>query len=470
MPPDFTPPQNLDAEAALIGAAFIDPVVVADCADIIETDFYSALHSDIWRALRSLGEVKDWVTVADHIRKAAPGRYDNTLEAKLQEIGYATPSAYGYEAYARLVKECAKRRNIIRGCQDAAMRAYDGTRTSDEILGGLLNMASLSDGRTGGKLLSEYVAMAESASLSGGVQGVRTGIPSLDEAIGGLVPGRLIVVGARPGQGKSSLIAQMGVAVMDAGVSVLVFSMEMSGSELAARMIASRAQVDGVAYMRGKLNAQDRAKTTAAAKSLDGSMFIDQDANLDIAELRLRAIRHRAKYGDLGCIIVDYLGLAKAAEARGESRYLQVGQVSRGLKVLSQELKVPVVAAHQINRGAEHEGKQQDQRPKLSQLRESGNIEQDADQVILIWPFQKDPRTGTPVDWKAQVRPVELFVAKNRHGPQSLLYLDFHKQWTTFSECGKIPPQHNWSDAEKHEMFSKPLTPYWTEKQSADKE
>ena len=469
MPPDFSPPQNLDAEAALIGAAFIDPVVVADCSYIEEADFYSAFHQDIWRALRSLGDIKDWVTVADYIRKAAgPGRYDHTLEAKLQEIGYATPSAYGYEGYASLVKECRRRRDIIKGCQDAALRAYDGTRKSGEILGQLLNMASLADGRTGGVILSEYVAMAESSSLGGGIQGVRCGIPPLDEAIGGLVPGRLIVVGARPGQGKSSLIAQMAVAAMDSGASVLFFSLEMSGQELAARAICARAQVDSNLYLRGALNAQDRAKASAAAAALTGQMYIDETPALDIAEIRLRSIRHAAKHGNLGLVVVDYLGLATASDRARDSRYLQVGAVSSGLKQLAKELKVPVVAAHQVNRNAEHEGKQQDQRPKLSQLRESGNIEQDVDQAILIWPFQKDPRDGTPVDWKAAVRPVELFVAKNRHGPQALLYLDFHKQWTTFSECGKIPPPM--TDAEKHRMFSSKMIPHYTEKVSDDRE
>lgn len=452
--PNFTPPQNLDAEAAILGAAMIDPVVVADCADLAPEDFYSAFHRDVWEALRRLGDAGDWVTLAAEISSRCPGRYDDTLPTKLQEIAHGTPSTYGYEAYATLIKDAAIRRRIIDGCREVAMAAYDGTRKSDAILGQLLAVASRTDGPAHGKLLAEYVAMAERASLGGGVSGISTGIPCVDEAIGGLCPGRLIVVGARPGQGKSSLIAQMAVSAMDAGAGVLMFSLEMSGSELASRMIAAKARVDGVAYMRGRLDAAGRAKTSAAAKTLNGQFFIDEQCGLDIAEIRLRTIRHQAKHGALGLVVVDYLGLAKAAEARGEKRYLEVGAVSYGLKQLAKELHVPVVAAHQINRSAEHEGKQQDQRPKLSQLRESGNIEQDADQVLLIWPFQKDPRDGTPIDWSRDPRPVEVSLAKNRHGPNALLYLDFHKRWTTFAECGSIPPATpQMTDAEKHKLF-----------------
>lgn len=438
--------------------------MIADCAHIAPEDFFNGLHREVWASLRRLPPeaVTDWVVVSNDIKKHSNGLYTGQEEIdyvslKVQEMAHAVPSAYGYEGYAKIVKDCASRRAIIDGCRTAALEAYNDTRPSDAILGGLFNLASRADGRTGGRVLSEYVAMAESQSLSGGVQGVRCGIPSVDEAIGGLAPGRLIVVGARPGQGKSSLIAQMAVSVMDSGASVLVFSMEMSGTELASRMIAARARVDGVAYMRGRLNAEDRAKTTAAAKTLDGQMFIDAESDLDVSDLRLRTIRHQAKYGSLGLVVVDYLGLAKAANARGEARYLQVGEVSRGLKVLAKELNVPVLAAHQINRNAEHEGKAMDQRPKLSQLRESGNIEQDADQVLLIWPFQKDPRDGTLVNWQADPRPVEVALAKNRHGPQALLYLDFHRRWTTFTECGSIPKEQ--TDAEKHAMFHSHIEP-----------
>lgn len=442
-------PHNIEAEQALLGAALLDPTVVAECGDIVPEDFFRALHVDIWRAMRaSVCDHTDWVTLAASLKASGVKHHEN-LEAYLQELGAVLPSAYHPEAYARLVKECARRRNIITGCRDAALKAYNGTGTSEQILGSLLTLASGTDGRTGGKLLSEYVGMAESASLSGGVVGLRTGLPALDEKIGGLVPGRLVIVGARPGQGKSSLIAQIAVAAMDAGAGVLMFSLEMSGTELAARMVCSRAMIDSSAYMQGKLDANGQAKARRAAKTLNGNFYIDETPGLDIAELRLRAIRHRAKHGDLGLIVVDYLGLAKAAEAARDSRYLQVGAVSQGLKTLAKELQVPVLAAHQINRDSE-KGKT-DERPKLAQLRESGNIEQDADQVLLIWPYQKDPVTGAHVDWKANPRPVEISVAKNRHGAQDLLYFDFHRHCTRFTERGAVPVEI--PEEEKRHMF-----------------
>ena len=450
--PPFPPPQNLDAEAAILGAAMIDPVVVADCADLTPADFYSAFHRDVWESMRRLGaSATDWVMIAADINKAAPGRYDDTLPLKLREIAHAVPSAYGYEGYASLIKEASRRRAIIDGCRAAAVEAYDGKRPSDAILGDILNLAGGVDGRSGGKLLSVYAAMAESASLSGGVQGVRCGVSAIDEATGGLVPGRLIVVGARPGQGKSSLIAQFATSAMESGAGVLFFSLEMSGPELAARAICAKARVDSSLYMRGRLNAEDRAKASAAAAALTGQMYIDETVNLDIQEIRLRALRHRARHGDLALIVVDYLGLAKAGDAAREQRYLQVGAVSQGLKQLAKELHVPVVAAHQLNRNAEHDGKQMDQRPKLSQLRESGSVEQDADQVLLIWPFQKDPRDGHMVDWQADPRPIEVALCKNRHGPQALIYLDFHRRWTTFSECGSLPKEI--PEDEKRKLF-----------------
>ena len=173
-------PHNIEAEQALLGAALLDPAVVAECGDIVPEDFFRALHVDIWRAMRaSVCDHTDWVTLAASLKASGVKHHEN-LEAYLQELGAVLPSAYHPEAYARLIKECARRRNIITGCRDAALKAYNGTGTSEQILGSLLTLASGTDGRTGGKLLSEYVGMAESQSLSGGIQGVRCGIPSLD--------------------------------------------------------------------------------------------------------------------------------------------------------------------------------------------------------------------------------------------------------------------------------------------------
>lgn len=394
-------------------------------------DFYSAFHQDLWEALRRLGGTPDWITLAADLRAKYKGRYDETLEAKLQEIGYAVPSAFGYEGYAAIVKDCAERRRIINGCREVALAAYDSPGSCETLSAKLLGVAGGADGRPSGKLLSEYVDLAQRQSLGGGIVGVSTGLPCLDAALGGLAPGRLVIVGARPGQGKSSLIAQAAVCASEKGAGTLFFSLEMSGTELAARMICSKAGVDSAAYMQGRLTPGDRAKTDAAAKQLNGSFYIDETPNLSIDELRLRAIRHRAKFDDLGLLVVDYLGLASAPHRRGEGRHLEVGAVSRGLKELAKELHVPVLAAHQLNRNADDKV---DAAPKLSQLRESGSCEQDADQVVLLWPFQKDPRTGMLVDWQAQVRPVAVFVAKNRHGAQAVLYVNFRRTCTRFEE------------------------------------
>jgi replicative DNA helicase len=469
---DFTPPHNLDAEAALIGAAFLDPVVLAECGHVHPSDFYRAAHGDIWAAMRRVMGVNtdlDWIAVTADVHKHAQIK-DPNLEAYLQEITASVPSSYGYKGHAHLVKTAAQRRSIIAACRDAATEAYAGATSPDTILGKLVGTATSLDagGDASAVPLGNFVDVAEAQRAAGGVTGLRTGITALDSAIGGLVPGRLIVVGARPAQGKSSMIAQMAVAAMDQGVGVLLFSLEMSGSELAARMICSRAGLDSNQYMRGGLNAVDQQKARGAAESLRGPLYIDETCNLDIAEIRLRTLRYRARHGDLGLVVVDYLGLAKAAEARGDQRYLQVGAVSLGLKQLAKELSVPVVAAHQINRGAEHEGKQTDTRPKLAQLRESGNIEQDADQVLLIWPFNKDPRNGTSIEYTQDPRPVEVIVAKNRHGANALLYLDFHKKCTKFTDAGAVS---TFTEADANKAFrGRPLTPNWTEKQSDDKE
>ena len=436
----LTIPHNLDAEAALLGCALIDPVVVADCADVAPEDFYRALHSDIWAALRRLGgAATDWVTIAANIRANTTSPHDG-LEAYLQELGYAVPTSGGYTTYAALVKDAASRRRIITVCRDAAMDAYNGVKPSDAILGQLLSAVGQSSNAGTAAHLPTLVALAQEQSNAGGITGIKTGLPSLDAAMGGMVPGRLIVVGARPGQGKSSLIAQMGVAAMDAGAGVLMFSLEMSGTELATRMICSRAGIDSAAYMQGRLSAHDKEKAARAAATLNGSFYIDETCNLDIAEIRLRTIRHRAKHGDLGLVVVDYLGLAKAASASRDQRYLQVGAVSQGLKQLAKELHLPVIAAHQINRDAEAGGKTGDARPRLSQLRESGNIEQDADQALLIWPFQNDPRNGSVVDLQLDPRPVEVALAKNRHGAQALLYLNFRRGCTRFEDPNTAPP------------------------------
>lgn len=447
-------PHNLEAEAALLGAVLVEPDIIPDVgACVLESHFYSERHAALYRAIMAVhatGQVPNEVTIAAMLEKHGTTNLVGGTESDgggaasyIIELASSLPSAWGWESFAHIVSDAAQRRQVYQLCKDVALSVDNPSLTPEALWGKLVAGAVAHGGgatSTGAKPLTEYVEEAQARAASGGVVGLPTGFPGLDTLMSGLCPGRLIIVGARPGQGKSSLLAQFGDAAQRAsdGGGVLMFSLEMDGAEVAARMVCMRAGVDSHAYLRGALAPNDKARAAAAAAEISPLFFVDDTPTLTISELRLRALRHAAKH-PLSLILVDYLGLADA-DATGpdgttnqhRQRYLEVGQVSRGLKKLAKELKVPIVAAHQLNRASDLKPNDP---PTLAGLRESGNIEQDADQAILIWsPKERPDGGGMAYDKATGRRWVSLILAKNRHGPKGDVECYFHGSCTKFEE------------------------------------
>lgn len=444
-------PHNIEAEQALLGACFLDPAIIAEAQALVRPEeFYRGGHGAIHRAIGALaasGREADWVTVSSELEAQGalgPWGTKELCQAYLQEITASTPSTYGWQDYARLVHDAGVRRALIFKCREIAGRAANdasvpATQIAGELGGSVIGL--LGNAATTAKPIQEYVAEAEAQRDAGGVVGIPTGFPELDGMIGGLAPGRLIVVGARPKQGKSSLLTLFVSHVMAQAedLGILMFSLEMSGAEVAKKLICMRAGVDSAAYSTGKLNASDTEKAKAAAQEVRGALWLDDTPRLTVQEVALRSRAHVAKHGSLGLVVVDYLGLCggEAESRRGRQRYEEVGEVSRGLKILARELGCPVIAAHQLNRTSEDKP---DEPPAMKHLRESGSIEQDADQILLLYPFKKDPETGEAVDPYAAVRPVDLIVAGNRHGPSGKIRMMFRRSCTRFEPVATSAP------------------------------
>src|SRR6202011_5717919 len=258
------------------------------------------------------------------------------------------------------------------------------------------------------------------------ITGVPTGYLDLDERLSGLQPSNLIIVGARPAMGKTSFALGIAAhAAMEAHVPVLLFSLEMSHAEITQRLLCAEARVDATRIRNGKLLESDWPKISHAISRLgEAPIYIDDNPNLTVMELRAKARRLKSRLGELGCIIVDYLQLMSGGH-NAENRQVEVSEISRGLKILARELEVPVVALSQLSRGLES---RQDKRPMLSDLRESGSLEQDADVVLFIYrEEQYDP--DAPIDRRGDA---EIIVAKHRNGPTGSAHLLFLSQYARF--------------------------------------
>jgi replicative DNA helicase len=405
-------------------------------------DFYKPAHGHIFEAVVSLferGEPVDAVTVTDELRRSTvlESIGDPALLVSLQAN---TPSVANAEHYARIVEEHSLLRRLIGVAGEISEIGYSVPEDVTAAVDDAERMVfDLSERRTTDTIesLRDLIGpsldrIEELASHGGRITGLPTGYADLDEILAGLQPASLTIVGARPAMGKTSfalgILSHVGTVLHR---PALLFSLEMGHLELTQRMLASEARVDAQRMRTGHLHDPDWAKVGAAVSRLsDATIFIDDNPNLTVMDIRARARRLRKKEGDLGVVVVDYLQLM-TGRGRAENRQVEVSEISRGLKILARELECPVVALSQLSRGLEA---RQDKRPMLSDLRESGSLEQDADVVLFIFrEEQYDP--DTPIDRRGMA---EIIVAKHRNGPTGSAHLVFLNQYARFDNMKSV--------------------------------
>jgi replicative DNA helicase len=437
------PPHDLDAEESLLGAMLLSADAVVAAIEICSSaDFYKPAHGHIFSAVVALferGEPVDAVTVADELRRAGALEQigDPTMLVGLQAN---TPSFANAAHYARIVEEHALLRRMITVAGEMAELGYsvpeDVAAAVDEAERMVFDLAERRTADTVASLRNligpSLDRIEELSHRSGKITGIASGYAELDDILAGLQPQSLTIVGARPAMGKTSfalgMLTHVGTVLRK---PALLFSLEMGHLELTQRMLASEARVDAQRMRTGNLHDADWAKVGAAVSRLSESrIFIDENPHLSVMDIRARARRLKKAEGDLGLVVVDYLQLM-TGRSRAENRQVEVAEISRGLKILARELECPVVALSQLSRGLEA---RQDKRPMLSDLRESGSLEQDADVVLFIYREEVyDPET--PVDRQGIA---EIIVAKHRNGPTGSAHLVFLSNFARFDNLQQV--------------------------------
>jgi replicative DNA helicase len=438
---DRRPPYSEDAEQAVLSAMLIDQDAVLRSIEFVDdTMFYAERHRRIFRAMITIAErggVVDPLTLSEEL--ARRGELEGS--GGKDYIGFlvdVVPTAANIEYHAQIVREKAILRRLIEVSTSIVSEAFDGKASARELLDEaeskifLVSQQQTKDGFTRIKELLWPTMERIEALQRGGktVTGVASGFNDLDEMTSGFQPAELIIVAARPSMGKTAFtlnIAQH--AAIEHNVPVAFFSLEMSKESLVQRMLTSEARIDAQRLRKGMLRDDDFPRLARAAGILSSApVWIDDTPGLTLLEMRSKARRLKAEAG-VGLVVVDYLQLMQGP-ANSESRQQEVSQISRGLKALAKELNVPVVALSQLSRAPEQRTGD-NKRPQLSDLRESGAIEQDADLIMFLYrqefydgPTDKD---GNSLEGKA-----EVIVGKQRNGPTGLVNLFFHKQYTRF--------------------------------------
>jgi replicative DNA helicase len=434
------PPHSIEAEQSVLGGLLLDNTAWDRVGDVLAVDdFYRDDHRRIFRHIAKLIEQNrpaDVVTLSESIESSEDKDKTGGI-TYLGQLAQNTPSAHNIRRYAELVRERAVMRKLVtvgNEISDSALNPLgkEVGQLLDEAETKVFEIAEAgSRGRDGFRdihqLLSqvmERVDMLYHRENPSDITGIPTGFNDLDQMTSGLQEGELIVVAGRPSMGKTALALNMGEHVaVETRLPVAVFSMEMSGTQLATRMLGSIGRLDQHKLRTGRLSDEDWNKlTNAVGKLHDAPIHIDETAALNALELRARARRLHRQYGKLGLIIVDYLQLMSAS-TQGENRATEISEISRSLKALSKELHVPVVALSQLNRSLEQ---RPNKRPVMSDLRESGAIEQDADLILFIY---RDEVYNPDSPDKGRA---EIIIGKQRNGPIGTINLTFLGQYTRF--------------------------------------
>ncbi len=442
------PPHNEEAEQSVLGSMMLDRMALSSAMEFLDADsFYRPAHQKIFNAILNLderAEPVDQISVADELKRsgdlqAAGGAYYIT------ELTEKIPSTANARYYAKLVMESSALRSLIHLSAELSTEAYETRERVDDLLEKAeQKIFKLSEKRfkTTGFVkirtaLDEAFAQADKFHADpGAIRGVATGFDALDNLTSGFQNSDLIIVAARPSMGKTALALSVARnAAVNFGHKIAIFSLEMSNHQLAMRLLCSEARVDAHLVRTGRLpsNLWPRL-STAAGKLADAEIYLDDSASLNITELRAKARRLKAdKQIDL--IIVDYMQLLQGS-GRVESRQQEISQISRSFKMLAKELDLPIISLSQLSRAVETRGG--DRRPILSDLRESGSIEQDADVVMFIYRPEKYGVLDD--DGNTQEGIAELIVAKQRNGPTGTVKLSFVDKFASFENLAAYTP------------------------------
>ena len=432
------PPQSVEAEQAVLGGLMLAPDAFDRIADqLTDGDFYRRDHQLIYRAIRELAEknkpfdavtLGEWFESQGLSEQVAGGAY-------LIELASTTPSAANIVAYAEIVRDKAVLRQLIEVGTGIVNDGFQPEgRDSSEILASAEQQV-FAIAEAGARGRSDFVpvnkAMQEAFDVlqtryqnGGGITGLPTGYTEFDEMTAGLQPTDLLILAARPSMGKTTLALNMAeYAAMKTKKAVAVFSMEMSASQLALRLISSVGRVNATRLRTGQLEDEDWSRVSSAIRLIkETRIFIDDTPALSPEVLRAKARRLKREH-DLGLIVIDYLQLM-AVPGNQENRATEISEISRGLKALAKELNVPVIALSQLNRSLET---RTDKRPVMADLRESGAIEQDADVIVFIYRDEYYNKDASPDKGLA-----EIIIGKQRNGPTGSLKLKFFGEYTRF--------------------------------------
>ena len=434
-------PHSVEAEQAVLGAMLIDARCIPAVIEKLRSeDFYLKQNRDIYEtiyAMFSLSETIDPVTVLDKMR--LHGVFDeNTSRSYILQLMEVTPTAANVGEYMDIVKDKSLLRRIAETAGDLTAMVQEGSAAGQEVLDAAeqriyaIRQGRASQGLTplSAVVLDVLDRLEERSRSDSAVPGLSTGLPDVDSAISGLNNSDLILLAARPGMGKTSFALNVLLQVGKfSGKTAVFFSLEMSREQLAMRLISNEAFVDNKKLVTGRLTDEDWDKVALAAAALGRSkILIDDNPSLSVADMNAKCRRVE----DLGLVVIDYLQLMQSAGGKqkyaGENRQQVVSDISRALKIMAKELNVPVVCLSQLSRGPES---RQDKRPMLSDLRESGAIEQDADIVMFLYRddyYNEDSENHNLA---------ECIIAKNRHGETRTVELQWLPEYTTFSSIDR---------------------------------
>ena len=435
------PPQSLEAEESVLGAMMLSPPAIGAVSEILDAgDFYRETHAKVYRAALALyakGEPVDAITVVDELEERGE------LEAvggkkRVQELASLVPATANAAHYARIVRETSTLRGLIRVGSEIARLGWERPGEAPDLVDQAEQVLfELSQSRVSGdfthieELLKEsFERIVQLYEAGAEVTGVPSGFRELDKITSGFQPGNLIIVAARPSMGKSALAlcTAANIAVRH-DIPVALFTLEMSKAEVTQRFMCSEGKVESQRLRTGKLAQDDWSRLTAASdKLMKAPIYVDDTGSLTMMDIRSKARRLKSQNPQLGLVVVDYLQLMTSGQTV-ENRVQEVSQISRQLKVLARDLEVPIMALSQLSRAVEQ---RHDKRPILSDLRESGSIEQDSDLVVFIYRDEYYNPDETDQQGLA-----EVIVAKHRNGPTDSLKLSFLKRYAKFADLAQ---------------------------------
>ena len=460
-------PYDIDVEQALLGVILADNHALERVSAILKPDqFYDPLHARIYEVMLTQAErggmVLTPLTLHAHM-KADPGLIEMGGLSYFAQLADAAPALPNVRDYAQILHDLAVRRSLIRIGEDIVNTAYEAPHenppkaqieTAEKALYAISESSRYGEGAIDfGESLRRAVALAEKAAARGGrISGVTTGFDDIDKLLGGLQPSDLLILAGRPGMGKTSLATNISfhaakafsedvaAGVEPRGAPVLFFSLEMAAQQLSGRILAEQSEIEMWKIRNGKFSESEWDKFVLTTQDLSAlPLYIDDTGGISIAQIAARA-RRLKREKNIGLIVIDYLQLVTSA-GRAENRVQEITQITTGLKTLAKELNLPVLALSQLSRGVDA---RDDKRPVLSDLRESGSIEQDADVVMFVFREEyylksREPEPGTPEHskWLEKCERVmgraEVLVEKHRHGATRAIPLQFDDRFTRFS-------------------------------------